>query len=26
VYVRHPAQSGATAFRAGMRPLVSPPS
>jgi hypothetical protein len=26
VYVRHPAQSGATAFRAGMRALLSPPS
>ncbi len=24
-YVRHPAQSGATAFRAGMRALLSPP-
>jgi uracil-DNA glycosylase len=26
VYVRHPAQSGATAFRAGMRALLTPPS
>ena len=26
VYVRHPAQSGATAFRTGMRALLSPPS
>jgi uracil-DNA glycosylase len=26
VYVRHPAQSGATAFRTGMRPLLAPPS
>jgi uracil-DNA glycosylase len=26
VYVRHPAQSGATAFRAGMRALLAPPS
>lgn len=25
VYVRHPAQSGATAFRAGMRALLAPP-
>jgi uracil-DNA glycosylase len=25
VYVRHPAQSGATAFRAGMRSLLAPP-
>jgi hypothetical protein len=25
VYVRHPAQSGATAFRAGMRELLPPP-
>jgi uracil-DNA glycosylase len=26
IYVRHPAQSGATAFRAGMRALLAPPS
>jgi uracil-DNA glycosylase family 4 len=25
-YVRHPAQSGATAFRVGMRSLLAPPS
>ena len=25
LYVRHPAQSGATAFRAGMRALLAPP-